>query len=291
MISSITSGASALDLATLQRLSSNGTSSTNTDETARSGRTGGHRPPGPPPEAIESAAKALDMSESDVRDALAGGSTLEDLATSKGVSKDDLLAAVTDGLAAGAAKHGRQLSADQITEFATHLINGTQPPPPTGGAAGGADSDLTASGLRGVDTGAGRTRGHHGPPPGPPPEVTQSVAELLGTSESDLLEQLQSGTSLKDIAAAAGVSETDLTSTVTSALASSAPDGVTPTDDELATFANRIINSTAVRPSDDDTSAAGGATATAGAQRAYQAFTAEQLLASLSTGQLADLAA
>ncbi|HOT78672.1 MAG TPA: hypothetical protein PKY13_01735 [Microthrixaceae bacterium] len=211
MISSITSGASALDLATLQRLSSTATSSTNTDETARSGRTGGHRPPGPPPEAIESAAKALDMSESDVRDALAGGSTLEDLATSKGVSKDDLLAAVTDGLAAGAAKHGRQLSADQITEFATHLIDGTQPPPPTGGAAGGADSDLTASGLRGVDTGAGHTRGHHGPPP---------------------------GTSIED----------DNTSTT-------------------------------------------GASATAGAQRAYQAFTAEQLLASLSTGQLADLAA
>lgn len=288
MISSITSGASALDLATLQRLSSARSGSTTSADESRSGRTEGRRPPGPPPEAIEAAAKALDMSESDVQDALASGSTLQDLADSKGVSQEDLLAAVTDGLAAGAAQHGRQLSTEQLTEFATHLIDGTPPPRPTGGAADGAAADLTANGLRGVDGGAGRAHGHHGPPPGPPPAVTESVAELLGTSESDLLEQLQSGTSLKDIAASAGVSETDLTAAVKTALASSAPDGVTPTDDELSDFTNRIINSTAMRPTGDGTT---GTSGTSSVRSAYQSYTAEQLLAALTSGQLTDTAA
>jgi uncharacterized protein (DUF433 family) len=97
--------------------------------------------------------------------------------------------------------------------------------------------------------------------------VTQSVADLLGTTESDLLDQLQSGTSLKDIAAAAGVSEADVTTTVKTALASSAPDGVTPTDDELSDFASRIVNSTAMRPAGDT------APASSGVRSAYKSCT------------------
>ena len=152
MISSVTSG-STIDLAALARARFDNPSTEGTGETSGSGhahRMHGGPPPGPPPEAIDAAAEALDMSTEDVQKALQSGTTLADLADSKGVSQDDLLKAVTDGLAAGATKHGRQLTSDQLTDFASRIISGDGPPaPPAGaGAAGGAESDRTLSSLR-----------------------------------------------------------------------------------------------------------------------------------------------
>lgn len=138
-------------------------------------------PPRVPP-GMEAAAKTLGISGDDLRTALKSGATLADLAAQKGVSKDDLVAAIAKDLKANA---------------------------PANAPAG---IDFTSMATQIVDRSPGS-----GPPPGPPPQAGDSgnsklseLSSLLGMKETDLLSALESGTSLSDLLASSGVSARSL---------------------------------------------------------------------------------
>jgi hypothetical protein len=162
---------------------------------------------------FSAAADALGMSVSDLRGALKGGQTMSSLAQSKGISVDTLTSAISSALQKG----NSSLSSDQATGIANQIASGT--------------GFQQSSGVMGA---GGRPPG---PPPGPPPgggpsknqvdTALSAVADALNgldtdgtekTTEDDLLQQLQSGKSLKDIATAGGMTTDQLTSTIMSVL-------------------------------------------------------------------------
>ena len=76
-----------------------------------------------------------------------------------------------------------------------------------------------------------------------------NTASLLGLSSTDLTSQLQSGTTLADLAKQKGVSSSDLLASVEKDLQANAPQGAqAPSDSQLQQFATNIINGT--RPSE-----------------------------------------
>ncbi|MET8147802.1 hypothetical protein ACIBSW_28325 [Actinoplanes sp. NPDC049668] len=87
--------------------------------------------------------------------------------------------------------------------------------------------------------------GPAGPPPGghggPPPAVgaaMKSLAETLGVDEDDLTSELQSGTSLTDVAAAYGMDADTLRTTLTAALTEA---DSSLTADQAAGLADKMI--------------------------------------------------
>jgi lambda repressor-like predicted transcriptional regulator len=144
------------------------------------GRCGGGRPGGGG-DPLSSVADLLGTTSDELIEQLRSGASLSDLATKAGISRDDLLGAIREGL----------------------------PPAPEGVT----DVDTTAlvediadrSGL----PGPGRTERPQGPPPTREGGMAQleGVAELFGMEVDDLVEQLESGsTSLADLASQQGVS-------------------------------------------------------------------------------------
>jgi hypothetical protein len=130
------------------------------------------QPPAPP--SMDKTADLLGLSATELEEARKQGKSLADLAQEKGVSTDDLTAAVTEDLKANKPEGAPELSDAQLTQMATDIISGKGP--------GG--------------------HGHHGPPPvgadGDTADATVSqnlsdVATSTGTDVGALLEQLQSG--------------------------------------------------------------------------------------------------
>jgi uncharacterized protein YidB (DUF937 family) len=128
------------------------------------------QPPKPP--SMDNTADLLGLSAQELEDARKQGKTLADLAKEKGVSTDDLTAAVTADLKANKPEGAPDLSDAQLTQMATDIINGKGP----------------------------HGHGHHGPPPAGGDDtdttVTQNVSDVAastGTDISTLLEKLQSG--------------------------------------------------------------------------------------------------
>jgi len=74
--------------------------------------------------AMDAAAQTLGMSTSDLLSSLQSGQSLSDLASSKGVSVDDLTAAMATALQGA----DSNLSSDQATALATQMIDGTPGP-------------------------------------------------------------------------------------------------------------------------------------------------------------------
>jgi hypothetical protein len=70
-------------------------------------------------------AKSLGVSVDDLREARRSGQSLSDFATSKGISRDDLLTAVEDDIKAHKPDGAPELSDDQLTAFATRIIDAT----------------------------------------------------------------------------------------------------------------------------------------------------------------------
>jgi hypothetical protein len=133
------------------------------------------RPPRTPP-AMTGTATLLGMSADDLRQAQRSGTTLADLATQKGVSKDDLVKSVAADLTANKPDGAPELSATQLTEMATNVAEGKRPqgphgPPPPRGGGGDADGDRAQANV-------------------------SSLAEALGTDADSLLQKLQSGDDL-----------------------------------------------------------------------------------------------
>jgi hypothetical protein len=80
-----------------------------------------------------------------------------------------------------------------------------------------------------------------------PQQVLQPVAQLLGTTSQDLMSQMQSGTTLSDIASKQGVSQSDLINAIEQGLQSASPPGSTSaqSSQSLTTIATGIANGTA----------------------------------------------
>jgi len=88
-------------------------------------------------------------------DVKASGQSLADYATSKGVSKDDLINAIKQGLQANA-PNGAQLSDTQLTNMADRIANhkpgsGPDGPPPGDAVSGVGLTTSTASGTNSVN--------------------------------------------------------------------------------------------------------------------------------------------
>src|SRR4051812_18725821 len=127
-----------------------------------------------PPE-MTNTAQLLGMSADELRDAQRSGTTLADLATQKGVSKDDLVKSLASDLKANKPEGAPELSEAQMTEMATNIAEGKrrqdpQGPPPGGGSRGSGGDRAQAN--------------------------VASLAEALGTDADTLLQKLQSGEDL-----------------------------------------------------------------------------------------------
>ncbi|GAA3027485.1 hypothetical protein [Actinokineospora globicatena] len=157
--------------------------------------------------AFQAAAKALDMSTDDLRSALKDGQSLSDLAKAKGVSESTLTDAITSAVPSANA-----------ADIAQNLLSG---PGGHGGPGGGPG-------------------GPGGPPPPPRDSRVDSalsaVQDALGIDDLD--EELASGESLTDVAAANGMDAETLKTTLTTAI--SAADS-TLSADAVSELADKII--------------------------------------------------
>ena len=82
-----------------------------------------------PPE-MTNTAELLGMSTDDLEQARKSGQSLSDLAASKGVSKDDLVASITKDLQANEPGGAPQISDAQLTQMATNIADGKRPQGP-----------------------------------------------------------------------------------------------------------------------------------------------------------------
>lgn len=140
------------------------------------------------------AASLLGVSDAELKSALHSGKTLGDLADAKGVSRDDLLKAVTAGV-------------EQVG-----------PPPGTESV----DAATIAAGIiDGKGPGGGR-------PPGPPPggdgersvqSRVDALTSALGMDQDDLFSALASGTSLSELSSQRGLSSDRLRALLTGPIA------------------------------------------------------------------------
>jgi hypothetical protein len=153
---------------------------------------GGHGK-SPMAQVMSGAASLLGMSDADLRSALAAGSSLSELADAKGVSKEDLQTAITQGL-------------EQVG------------PPP--GAEGVDLSAIAQDIMDGKKPDAGRLGAP--PPAASESEMTarlSSITSALGLDVDELTTALLSGTSLSDIAGSRGVSSSALANLLTGPVA------------------------------------------------------------------------
>jgi hypothetical protein len=131
------------------------------------------------PPAMTNTAQLLGMSADELRDAQRSGTTLADLASQKGVAKDDLVKSLATDLKANKPEGAPELSEAQLTEMATNIAEGKRP------------------------------QGPHGPPPprdrdGDRAQANvSSLADALGTDADTLLQKLQSGEDLTSLLRAA----------------------------------------------------------------------------------------
>lgn len=149
-------------------------------------------------------ADRLGMSVSELKTAMQGGSTLDQLAGTKGVSRADLVASIKEGLAAGKPAGAPELSTEQLDELAETISVGAMPGAGGPGGPGGPMGAPPAEAPRGQNRADGDT--------------VESVAKLLQMSTTDLLDSLTSGTSLSELAKDKGVSFQSLLDTVSSGM-------------------------------------------------------------------------
>jgi uncharacterized protein YidB (DUF937 family) len=111
-------------------------------------------------------ADLLGISTDELEQARRSGKTLSDLASEKGVSKDDLVKSISQDLKANKPDGAAELSDTQLTEMATNIADGKRPQgPPPGRRAHG--EDRSQSNIA-------------------------SLADELGVKQSDLLDALNS---------------------------------------------------------------------------------------------------
>jgi hypothetical protein len=157
---------------------------------------------------MDGAAKALGMNSGDLRTALQGGQSLATIAQSKGLTLDTVIAAMASSIQ----QANPTVSAEQATRVATAMATHT---PPTGATSAPQNSADQVQGTSGT-TSIGGHHGHHRHHA--ISAAMDSVANLLGTTTSDLTTATQNGQSLTSTAASKGISQTDLVNAITTAL-------------------------------------------------------------------------
>jgi hypothetical protein len=158
--------------------------------TAQLGLANGAGRPGRPDmaKAMAPVADELGMTGDELRDALRGGSTLDQLASANGVSHQDLVSAITKGL-----QETRPANAPagvDLSKMAEDIASGVRGP----GHHGGHHHRAEQAGTDGVD----------------PSANLGALADLVGVDETALRDGLQAGTSISDILKANGVDEAAL---------------------------------------------------------------------------------
>jgi hypothetical protein len=133
------------------------------------------------PPFVQTAAKALGMSSSDVLAALKSGKSLADLAQQQNVPVDTLTGAL-----AAAAPQGSSDVDQRVNDLVNRHGLGGHHHAGAARAASGADGSAT--------------------------QTLSALSQLLGTDPSSLVQQLQSGTSLSDMLTAKGVNLVTLSS-------------------------------------------------------------------------------
>jgi uncharacterized protein YidB (DUF937 family) len=140
-----------------------------------------------PGKILEGVSEFLDMTSDELREALADGTTLADVAADQGVSVEDLTAAMTDAVEARlleAVADGKltQERADELlANSADHI-----------------DQIINASHTRGQGMERREDR-------------REAVADFIGLSQEDIRAAFEEGSTLAEVAADQGISEGDLT--------------------------------------------------------------------------------
>jgi hypothetical protein len=148
-----------------------------------------HGPGGPRAEILAPVAKALGLTEAQLRDRLEDGTTPAEIAEAEGVSRADLLAAITSALKD--ANPG--LSDEELSEEAARIAD--------------------RAGIRGP----------HGRP-GPRPKVLAPAARALGLTPAQLRQRLRAGDTLAEVAKDEGVSRAKLLAAIKRGLKAADPD-------------------------------------------------------------------
>jgi uncharacterized protein YidB (DUF937 family) len=158
--------------------------------------------------AMDAAAKLLGMSTTDLRTALQSGQSLVSLASSKGISQDDLTAAMSKALQ----QANPNMTADQATKMATALATRTRPVAQQANPTDAATQDPTAA------AGTAATQGHHHHHHHGGAAAMDAASKALGMSTADLTADLKDGQSLSAIAKSKGVSQSDLIGAMATAI-------------------------------------------------------------------------
>ena len=147
------------------------------------GTTAPQQPPPPPradmDKALEPVAKALGLRGDELRAKLQAGAKLDDLATQRGLSHDDLVQSITQGLSE-TAPAGRADAVD-FASMAEGIASGARPAIGPGGLPSAPPPGVQGAGAQGLESSLGR------------------VAELLGIGTDELAQELARG-SLADVA-------------------------------------------------------------------------------------------
>ena len=129
---------------------------------------------------------------------LASGKSLNDVAEEKGVSDEDLVAALGRGVPAGAPTG---VDPTQVLEQIASQVGGPQPPaPPTGGGPGGSVSSGTDV-LTDSVTSRQQT-------------LIKDLSKLFDTGSDDLVGQLQGGSSLQQMLQDKGITRSSAAATI-----------------------------------------------------------------------------
>jgi hypothetical protein len=169
---------------------------------------------------LSKTAQLLGVSTNQLSSDLQSGQKLSSLASAAGVSSSNLLSSVEADLKSSAPQGAPSLSGTQLQQMATNIVNGQGP----AGAAGPGGSGAEAAGSA--------------------PSMS-NTAQLLGVSTNQLSSDLQSGQTLSSLASTAGVSSSNLLSSVEADLKSNAPQGAPSlSGTQLAGIATNIINGT-----------------------------------------------
>ena len=160
------------------------------------------RPPAPPKDdkggPLASVSSLLGSSVEDLQTQLSQGKSLNDLAKERGVSHEDLIAALKAGAPADAPAG---VDATQALEQMAAQSGGPKPPaPPAGQELGGSISSET-----GILTGSVTSRQR---------DLLEQLSELLSTDSDDLVAQLQGGSDLAQMLQERDITRSAAASTV-----------------------------------------------------------------------------
>ena len=162
-------------------------------------------------QAVEAAVqKALGVDEAAIHQARQSGKSLADLATEKGVSRDDLTAAIAAAIKS--TDRGANLTDAQATQMANNIVDGKGGP---------------ARGMHRAGNGA----------------VEKAITNTLGITEAQWHADRESGTSAAQVAKSKGIAVAKVVDAVATALQKNAPQGAPAlTDAQAKDMATHIVN-------------------------------------------------